>query len=116
VEHIIVLGHSCCGGIRSLMEGIPSEKNGEYISKWVSIAERAKQQVLETFAGAPPEQQDKACEHASILVSLENLLTFPWIRERVEADTLDLHGWYFDIESGNLYSYQPASGKFELLV
>jgi carbonic anhydrase len=116
VEHIIVLGHSCCGGIRSLMEGIPSEKNGEYISKWVSIAERAKQQVLETFAGAPPEQQAKACEHASILVSLENLLTFPWIRERVEADTLDLHGWYFDIESGNLYSYQPASGKFELLV
>lgn len=116
VEHIIVLGHSCCGGIRSLMEGIPAEKNGEYISKWVSIAERAKQQVLETFAGAPPEQQAKACEHASILVSLENLLTFPWIRERVEADTLDLHGWYFDIESGNLYSYQPASGKFELLV
>lgn len=116
VEHIIVLGHSCCGGIRSLMEGIPAEKNGEYISKWVSIAERAKQQVLATFAGAPPEQQAKACEHASILVSLENLLTFPWIRERVEADTLDLHGWYFDIESGNLYSYQPASGKFELLV
>ena len=100
VEHIIVLGHSCCGGIRSLMEGIPAEKNGEYISKWVSIAERAKQQVLATFAGAPPEQQAKACEHASILVSLENLLTFPWIRERVEADTLDLHGWYFDIESG----------------
>lgn len=116
VEHIIVLGHSCCGGIRSLMEGIPAEKNGEYISKWVSIAERAKQQVLDTFADAPPEQQAKACEHASILVSLENLLTFPWIRERVEADTLDLHGWYFDIESGNLYSYQPASGKFELLV
>ncbi len=116
VEHIIVLGHSCCGGIRSLMEGIPAEKNGEYISKWVSIAERAKQQVLAAFAEAPPEQQAKACEHASILVSLENLLTFPWIRERVEADTLDLHGWYFDIESGNLYSYQPASGKFELLV
>lgn len=116
VEHIIVLGHSCCGGIRSLMEGIPTEKNGEYISRWVGIAERAKQQVLETFADAPPEQQAKACEHASILVSLENLLTFPWIRERVEADTLDLHGWYFDIESGNLYSYQPASGKFELLV
>lgn len=116
VEHIIVLGHSRCGGIRSLLEGIPAEKNGEYINKWVSIAERAKQQVLDTFAGAPPEQQAKACEHASILVSLENLLTFPWISERVKADRLDLHGWYFDIESGNLYSYQPTNGKFELLV
>ncbi len=110
------MGHSSCGGIRSLMQGIPSDKNGEYISKWVSIAERAKQQVLDTFPRASHEQQAKACEHASILVSLENLLTFPWLKSRVDDNTLDLHGWYFDIESGNLYSYQPASGEFELLV
>ena len=115
VEHIIVLGHSNCGGIRSLMEGIPSDKNGEYISKWVSIAERAKQQVLDNLQTATPQQQAKACEHASILVSLENLLTFPWVKERVDANTLDLHGWYFDIESGNLYSYHPATGEFALL-
>jgi carbonic anhydrase len=116
VEHIIVLGHSNCGGIRSLMEGIPSDKNNEYISKWVSIAERAKQQVLDSFQNASPVQQAKACEHASILVSLENLLTFPWVKERVDAGRLELHGWYFDIESGNLYSYHSASGRFELLV
>ena len=115
VEHIIVLGHSRCGGIRSLMEGIPEDKSNNYISKWVSIAERAKQQVLENFSNASPEHQAKACEHASILVSLENLLTFPWVKERVDANTLDLHGWYFDIESGNLYSYQPGNSKFELL-
>jgi carbonic anhydrase len=116
VGHIIVLGHSHCGGIRSLMEGIPDDKNNEYISKWVNIAERAKQQVLETFPNAPLERQAKACEHASILVSLENLLTFPWVRERVDAGKLNLHGWYFDIESGNLYSYHPSSGEFNLLV
>lgn len=115
VEHIIILGHSRCGGIRSLMEGIPVEKSNEYISKWVSIAERAKQQVLESFAAAPVQQQAKACEHASILVSLENLLTFSWVRERVDDGRLVLHGWYFDIESGSLYSYHPASGEFELL-
>lgn len=115
VEHIIVLGHSRCGGIRSLMEGIPEDKSNNYISKWVSIAERAKQQVLESFRDAPPDRQARACEHASILVSLENLLTFPWVKERVDANTLDLHGWYFDIESGNLYSYQPGNSKFELL-
>lgn len=115
VEHIIVLGHSNCGGIRSLMEGIPEDKAGEYISKWVSIAERAKQQVLETFSDASPEHQAKACEHAAILVSLENLLTFPWINERIAAGKLDLHGWYFDIEAGNLHSYHPSSGEFTLL-
>lgn len=115
VEHIIVLGHSCCGGIRSLMEGIPPDKEGEYISKWVSIAERAKQQVLKAFPDESADHQAKACEHASILVSLENLLTFPWLKKRVDEEKLDLHGWYFDIESGNLYSYRPDEGKFELL-
>ncbi len=116
VEHIIVLGHSKCGGIRSLMEGIPSSGNDEYISKWVSIAERAKENVLHEFKHAPPERQAKACEHAAILVSLENLLTFPWVKERVASGVLNLHGWYFDIEDGNLYSYNPTVGAFELLV
>ncbi len=116
VEHIIVLGHSRCGGIRSLMEGVSALKSNEYISKWVNIADRAKQQVLKTFKDASPERQSKACEHASILVSLENLLTFSWVRERVDSSILHLHGWYFDIESGNLYSYHPQSGEFELLV
>ncbi len=116
VEHIIVLGHSNCGGIRSLMEGIPDDSHNEYISKWVNIAARARKKVLDTFSGSTPERQAKACEHASILVSLENLLTFSWVRERVDAGLLDLHGWYFEIETGNLYSYHPASGEFELLV
>lgn len=116
VEHIIILGHSCCGGIRSLMEGIPSDKSNEYISKWVSIAERARQQVLENLPSASPERQAKACEHASILVSLENLLTFPWLKQRVDEEKLELHGWYFDIESGDLFSYRPATGTFQLLV
>lgn len=116
VEHIIVLGHSNCGGIRSLMEGIPSNTNDEYITKWVNIAERARVKVLSEFKNATRERQAKACEHAAILVSLENLLTFPWVRDRVDSGILNLHGWYFDIESGNLNSYNPDSGEFSILV
>ena len=98
------------------MEGIPSNTNDEYITKWVNIAERAKVKVLSEFKNATRERQAKACEHAAILVSLENLLTFPWVRDRVDSGILNLHGWYFDIESGNLNSYNPDSGEFSILV
>lgn len=111
VEHLIVLGHSQCGGVRALMEGT----KGDFMGNWVNIAARAKQRVLAEFPSANPQEQCHACEEASILVSLENLLTFPWIRERVELGRLTLHGWYFDIDSGELVAYDAVQGSFKPL-
>ena len=51
-------------------------------------------------------------ELESVKVSLENLLTFPWIRERVEAQRLTLHGWYFDLADGHLLRLDPATDEF----
>ena len=116
VEHIIVLGHSGCGGILALLEGTSQQKTGEYISKWVEIAGRARDIVKREMADKPADIQAEACEQISVLISLENLLTFPWVRERVEAGTLFLHGWYVDISTGNLFHYMPTTGRFELLV
>ncbi len=115
VEHIIILGHSGCGGILALLDGIPLDRSSEYISKWVGIAGRAREIVMRQMADKPFHKQAEACEQVSILVSLENLLTFPWVRNRVESGTLFLHGWYVDISTGNLFCYLPASGRFELL-
>lgn len=114
VQHLIVLGHSRCGGVRALMQGVPD--GAEFITGWVNIAVRAKERVLAELPLASPEKQCSACEEASILVSLDNLLTFPWIRERVEQGTLVLHGWYFDIDSGGLVAYDPAQGTFKPLM
>lgn len=113
VQHLIVLGHSRCGGVRALMQGIPA--GAEFITGWVNIAARARERVLAELPHASPEKQCSACEEASILVSLENLLTFPWIRERVEQGKLVLHGWYFDIETGELVAYDAASHAFKPL-
>lgn len=116
VEHIIVLGHACCGGIQTLMTLQEDQgQKTEFLGNWVRIADRARQQTLTDLGDKPAELQQQACEQAAILVSLENLLTFPWVRERVEAGTLFLHGWYFDLRTGDLMSYLPASGAFEPL-
>lgn len=115
VQHLIVLGHSRCGGIQALMQGIPAGASAEFIINWVNIAARAKERVLAELPDATPQEQCCACEEASILVSLENLLTFPWIRDRAQRGTLVLHGWHFDIETGELVAYDPAIGRFESL-
>ena len=115
VEHIIILGHSGCGGIGALMHGIDNGRPTEFIGPWVQIAERARERVLKELPEKDPAMQSRACEQAAILVSLENLLTFPWISERVESGSLLLHGWYFDIGAGQLCSYIPEKAGFELL-
>ena len=58
------------------------------------------------------KEQTRACEQRAILVSLDNLMTFSWIREPVEAGKLRLHGWYFDIEHGQLLRYDEAARDY----
>ena len=97
VGRIIVLGHAHCGGIRALMER-PAGAAGEpdYLNRWMDIAEPARQRVLNQMPDAPDAERRRACEQASILISLRNLESLPSVRRALEAGTLTLHGWYFD--------------------
>lgn len=117
VEHVIVLGHARCGGIRALMENKHPECDEEQIiAKWLGIAADARQRVLAELPGKEPEIQARACEQASILVSLENLMSYPWVRRRVDEGKLALHGWYFDMGNGTLMQYDRDAMEFLVLV
>lgn len=111
VEHIIVLGHSQCGGIHALMEGTSADS--EFIGKWVNIARPARERVLAELSNKSPALQAHACEQAAILVSLENLMSYPWIAQRVALGEIVLHGWHFDIGLGALLQYNAATKGFE---
>jgi carbonic anhydrase len=117
VEHIVIIGHRSCGGIQALMDGEGITQNHyEFIGSWVTIALHARERVLRELPGAPRAVQAKACEQWAISLSLDNLISFPWIRERVEAGQLKLHGWYFDIETGELLGYSAETSTFVPLV
>ena len=116
VEHVIVMGHSHCGGIDALMRSSKESPVGEFIDHWVEIVQPAKDIVQRDLSGKSVDIQTRACEQASIMISLENLLTFPWVAERVQAEKLALHGWYFDLEAGQMLGYHPDTGEFEKLV
>ena len=111
VEHVIVLGHSCCGGIQALMHP-QKEKLGEFIAPWVKIAEPALREVNEKLADKDFHLRQHACEKAAVLVSLENLLTFPFVRQAVADERLTLHGLWTDAGEGGLFQYDPAAGNF----
>ena len=116
VAHIIILGHSGCGGIRALMDGEGiTANNFEFIGTWVSIARPVRERVLRELAGRPRAEQIRACEHGAIAQTLDNLTTFPWIRDRVERGELELHGWYFDIDAGDLLVYSAETRRFASL-
>jgi carbonic anhydrase len=116
VERIIVLGHARCGGIRALMAPRQPVAETDFVGQWMRIAEPVAARVRRDLAHRSSEQQHKACELASILLSLDNLLTYPWIKRRVEQGLLKLHGWYFDIESGALMAYSARQQQFLPLV
>ncbi|EGL53026.1 MAG: carbonic anhydrase [Pseudomonadota bacterium] len=112
VESIVVMGHGNCGGIRALWqsEGVEDSK---FIHRWVSIAQNAKDWVKVNHKQEHESVQLKLCEQRAVLVSLQNLMTFECIKERVEAGTLRLHGWYFDLDKGELMCYNPTTDEFE---
>jgi carbonic anhydrase len=115
VEHIIVLGHAHCGGIGALVASGGVSNPGSFIDDWMCLVESARRSVMAELPNATLKEQTRACEQRAILVSLDNLMTFSWIREPVEAGKLRLHGWYFDIEHGQLLRYDEAARDYTAL-
>jgi carbonic anhydrase len=116
VEHVIVMGHARCGGIRALLGDIRfADRADHFITPWMSIAEEARREVAATLAAEGTEARAAACERAAVHVSLGNLMSFPFVREAAAAGRLQLHGWYFDLDRGELHGYCAANGGFKLL-
>lgn len=113
VKHLVVLGHAHCGGVKAMMTADPDDDTYTFLPSWVSMLSTAHRRVLATMPGAGAEAQTRACEQNAVLVSLENLTTFPWARERVESGGLRLHGWYIDIATATLSVYDGETENFE---
>ena len=109
VRHIVVLGHGACGGIAACLQGGDQGAPGpSFIDKWVSIVAEARNAVLE----AAPADPQRALELEAVKVSLRNLRSFPWVREREAEGSLKLHGAYFAIAEGVLHVLDEASGSY----
>jgi carbonic anhydrase len=114
VKHVIVLGHSRCGGIQALIDHNGGKPLGrDFIAPWVNMVAHICAHVPRgpEFSQSP-ERRARQIEQRAILASLKNLHEFPWIAERVEAGLLDVRGWWFDLEHGELWAATVADKAF----
>jgi carbonic anhydrase len=115
VSDIVILGHSECGGIQAMVDHTAGRSQPrEFITPWVSLAARHCTHVMGDHAKGSLDMS--ACEMASIKGSLDNLMTFPFVRERVTAKTLTVHGWWYELKKGQLWSTSADNDRFRRLV
>ncbi len=112
VDRILVLGHGECGGIRACMDAATTGPASYFVAPWVEIAAPARDEVLLTHGWADEADQRRALERAAVVLSLQNLKTFPFVREALEAGRLRLDGAWFSIAEGALHWLDPETGEF----
>nr|AFK40455.1 unknown [Lotus japonicus] len=95
VENIFVIGHSCCGGIRALMS-MQDDASASFIKNWVVIGKNARIKTEAAASNLSFDEQCSHCEKESINHSLLNLLTYPWIEQKVANGELMIHGGYYN--------------------
>jgi carbonic anhydrase len=101
VKHIVVLGHAHCGGVRAYAEDAEPLSPGDFIGKWMSLMAPAAESVGARGSLSRTEYLQRM-EQASVVNSLDNLLTFPRLRKLIERGQVQLHGAYFGVATGQL--------------
>ena len=111
IKHVVVLGHAQCGGIRAFIDKIDPLSPGDFIGRWMQmfikpgeVVEQRERETMQDFT--------VRIEKAAIFRSLENLMTFPFVRARVESGDMNLHGAYFGVAEGSLFVLDQAAKEF----
>jgi carbonic anhydrase len=113
VAHLIVLGHSNCGGVKGCYDMCSGDapdlsRSSSFVGRWMEL-------LRSRFDALPEGSEDsrlRELEHQAVLTSLRNLVTFPFVREAMEAGRLTLHGLWNDIGAGSLSCYDPQTREF----
>ena len=117
IPHLIVLGHSSCGGINACFNYFSQKEeklkqNSSFIRSWLELL---RPSFTDLDKNINEKEQIKILEKNAVLVSLNNLLTFPFVKKAIEKDQLTLHGLWHEIDTGNLLNFDSKKNKFVLI-
>lgn len=112
VKDVIICGHSRCAGMESLLS---TEKMTPDLRQWIRHGEKAKHQLEEGRAFDPSLSLQDQLSQLNVMSQLENLKTYPQVNKGLTTGTLRLHGWWFDIASGNVYAFEPEEKRFVVI-
>jgi carbonic anhydrase len=115
VDTIVVCGHSNCGGCSAL--NLPPEELDHipHVRKWLEVSREVRGRVDRLMVGETAAEREWLTEQVNILVQMKNLLTYPYVREKYDAGTLNIYGWYYILETGELFNFNDENAVFELV-
>jgi carbonic anhydrase len=111
VKHVVVLGHAQCGGIRAFIDDIDPLSPGDFIGRWMQMFIKPGEQVSQREHESRQDFTTRI-EKAAVFRSLENLMTFPFVRTKVERGEMSLHGAYFGVAEGSLFVLDRETKEF----
>lgn len=115
VENIIICGHSNCGGCAALYFDDDIMKKIPHTKKWLELAQNVKSQVLKQIPDENEYAKEWLTEQMNVVEQMKHLLTYPFIAEKYLEGKLNISGWYYIIETGEMLNYNKENGCFELI-
>ena len=115
ISDIIVCGHSHCGAIEALYKEIEQTPENIHTIKWLELGNEAKKVAMLAYKNDNREKMLRYTEQISTIYQIDNLLTYPGVKRRVDDGTLFLHAWYYDMESGEIEYYDDENYAFKPL-
>jgi carbonic anhydrase len=113
VSNILICGHSNCGGCKALFSDAAMLNQIPHTKKWLELAKPVKDMVeSDSELRNNPSKREWVTEQLNIVEQLKHLLTYPYIREKYKKGEINLLGWYYIIETGEIFNYQINEKKF----
>ncbi|MZP66694.1 MAG: carbonic anhydrase, partial [Bacteroidales bacterium] len=115
ITNIIVCGHSNCGGCGALYKSEEQMKGLPHTNLWLELSRPVKNKVMQMIPNATEAEREWMTEQMNVVQQISHLLTYPYVLERYNNNKLTIYGWYYVIETGEIYNYDVDKGYFELI-
>ena len=115
VSDIVVCGHSHCGAMQALLEGLPQPGTTPHLEEWLEVAKPVREIVALGYQHLKAAARVNVAAEENVLFAIENLETYPAVKARLADGSLHLHGWFFNIATADLFAFNPETRQFEKL-
>lgn len=113
VNDIVVCGHSQCGAMKALLDGVPNADKMPHLAEWIEVAQSVRELMTRDYHHLKGEEERMTtAAQENVLFAVENLHTYPSVEQRLADGSLHLHAWFFKIATAELFAYEPETKQF----
>jgi carbonic anhydrase len=112
IDQIIICGHNHCGAMKGLLKLNELQADMPLVYDWLKHTEATRRMVIENYGNYSGEELLEITVAENILTQIENIKTYPVVRSRLHQGRLNIYGWVYEIETGEILAYDPSTHSF----